>query len=257
MFVLIAVAISNIPLFIAIDSPPLEPAIYNTEHWIPLKHTNEPTYTGSSNKKPLPPVSESWKDPSAEIFVGISHYRDKRCANTLSNLFEKAEFPDRVHVGKFINIIYFLLLVPHAYLYEFIISIYSIGIVEQIHTEKDSFSCIVDYCRLKQASIQHNCPYINQIHIIQLTHNDARGPNFARYMQASLRENEEFCMQIDAHNDFIQHWDSLLTTMWGSVQNEYAVLSTTPVDVSVLQRHDVNKEHQQVPHLCQAEVDEK
>lgn len=132
------------------------------------------------------------------------------------------------------------------------------GVVEQIHTEDDgAYSCVQAYCGMKHASISRGCPHIDQIKIIQLTHNDARGPNFARYMQDSLRQNEEFCMQVDAHSDFAQDWDTLLTDMWGSVQNEYAVLSSTPADISVLQRNDLNNKNQQVPHLCQAKVDER
>ena len=43
-------------------------------------------------------ISESWKDPEAEIFVGISHFRDsKRCANTLKDLFKKAAKPGDIH----------------------------------------------------------------------------------------------------------------------------------------------------------------
>jgi hypothetical protein len=76
-------------------------------------------------------------------------------------------------------------------------------------------------------------------------------------MQESLRQNEEFCLQIDAHSDFAPRWDTLLTEMWGSVENEYAILSSTPVDIAVLKRADLNEEGQQVPHLCQAKVDER
>lgn len=105
--------------------------------------------------------------------------------------------------------------------------------------------------------MQHGCPHIEQIKIIQLTHNDARGPNFARYMQESLHTNEEFCLQIDAHSDFAPHWDVLLTEMWGATDNEYAVISGVPVDVAVLARNTLNNEDQQVPHLCQATVDDR
>jgi hypothetical protein len=131
------------------------------------------------------------------------------------------------------------------------------GIVEQIHTEEDGYTCIEHYCKQKHASLAHGCPHIDQIKIIQFTHNDARGPNFARYMQDTLRQHEDFCLQIDAHADFAPQWDTLLTEMWGSVQNEYAVLSSVPVDVAVLKQADLNGEHQMVPHLCQAKIDER
>ncbi len=64
-------------------------------------------------------------------------------------------------------------------------------------------------------------------------------------------------MQVDAHSDFAPHWDTLQTQMWGSVQNEYAVLSSTPADIAVLRRPSLNNEDQVVPHLCQAKVDER
>jgi hypothetical protein len=102
-----------------------------------------------------------------------------------------------------------------------------------------------------------NCPHATQVTITQLTHNVARGPNFARYMQDSMRKNEEFCMQVDAHSDFVEGWDVAVTDMWGSVHNEYAVLSSLAPDVSVLTRPSLNSPSQQVPHLCQATLDER
>jgi hypothetical protein len=71
---------------------PTSPSIFNTEHWVPLQYVSGPS-------KPMPPVSESWKDNGAEIFVGLVHYRDRRCSDTLMNLFGKAKYPDRIHVG--------------------------------------------------------------------------------------------------------------------------------------------------------------
>jgi len=49
---------------------------------------------------PLKPISNNWKDPNTQIFVGVSHFRDIRCANTLDNIFKKAKYPERVFVGK-------------------------------------------------------------------------------------------------------------------------------------------------------------
>lgn len=72
---------------------PDTPSIYNFNSWVPVKNEHlEPL--------PLPPVSSSWQDPNAEIFVGVSHYRDSRCTDTLNNIFKKAKFPDRIKVGK-------------------------------------------------------------------------------------------------------------------------------------------------------------
>ena len=35
---------------------------------------------------------------------------------------------------------------------------------------------------------------------------EAKGPSYARFLQDSLIKNQEFCMQVDAHSDFIQNW---------------------------------------------------
>ena len=60
-------------------------------------------------------------------------------------------------------------------------------------------------------------------------------------------KNEEFCLQVDSHSDFINNWDDTLMSTWGSIGNEYAILSTQPVDISLLS--EVTKE---VPHVCAA-----
>lgn len=127
----------------------------------------------------------------------------------------------------------------------------SIGIVQQIHTEKDNFDCIKDYCN-QFTSRGEQCDHRPQIKIIEFTHHDARGTAYARYQQNSMIEDEEFCMQVDSHSDFISNWDTTLTRMWGSIENEYAVISTAPVDLSVL-RNNANSEV--LPHLCQATFD--
>ena len=69
------------------------PSIWNGESYVPVTYEQ-------SEAKPVPPVSQSWKDPNTEIFIGISHYRDSRCADTLKNLFSKAKFPDRLKIGE-------------------------------------------------------------------------------------------------------------------------------------------------------------
>ncbi len=76
---------------------------------------------------------------------------------------------------------------------------------------------------------------------------------YARYQQQSLMKNEEFCMQVDAHTDFVKDWDEEVTTMWASVDNEYAVLSSALPDVSVLGKNL----DEQVPHVCQATFDSR
>jgi hypothetical protein len=55
---------------------------------------------GNLPSEPMALMSDSWRDPSTLIFVGIIHYRDQRCSSTLYNLFSKAKHPDRLRIGK-------------------------------------------------------------------------------------------------------------------------------------------------------------
>lgn len=127
--------------------------------------------------------------------------------------------------------------------------------MQQIHTEKDSFDCVRDYCR--KAMSNGVCRYKENIHKVEMTHQDARGPSFARYMQQSLINKEEFCMQVDAHVDVVQDWDVELTRMWAQAHNEYAILSTALPDISTLRGADQQIEGEAVPHLCQATLDQR
>ena len=103
-FFVLVIAQENVSVLSnSMEGRPSGPAIYNSERWVELEHSHEPTFSGTAHK-PMPPVSASWKDPATEIFVGLVHYRDRRCSTTLANLFEKAEFPDRVHVGELLLI---------------------------------------------------------------------------------------------------------------------------------------------------------
>lgn len=166
----------------------------------------------------LPKPSDSWKSPSTEIFVGISHYRDGRCSETLKNLFEKAKNPERVHVG----------------------------IIAHIHTEEDKMNCKRDYCR----SVGHGldtgrCPHAERISQIDVSFKDARAPGISRYMQQQLQGDQEFCLQVDAHSDFVSHWDMAMLETWSATRNEYAILSTKPPNLG-----ELNSANGEVNHVC-------
>ena len=69
--------------------------------------------------------------------------------------------------------------------------------------------------------------------------------------------NEEFCMQVDAHSDVVQDWDVKLMETWAKTENEYAVISTKPMDISLMQSYAGKTNNHKVPHLCQAEFDHR
>ena len=45
-----------------------------------------------------------------------------------------------------------------------------------------------------------------------------------------MRDGDDFCMQIDAHTDAVQDWDTKLMNQWGQINNEYAVITSYPTN---------------------------
>ena len=70
--------------------------------------------------------------------------------------------------------------------------------------------------------------------------------------QAELVDDEDFCMQIDAHSDCADNWDILMLREWGRCDNEYAVISTYPSNIKDIGRN--SNKHWEMPHLCEASI---
>jgi hypothetical protein len=99
---------------------------------------------------------------------------------------------------------------------------------------------------------QNYCPYKKNIKINRVNARDAKGPTWARAKGSAMVENEEFCMQTDAHMDFVRKWDVKMLAMWAKTNNEYAVLSTyvyDTVELHNLEENGINGVHE-VPNLC-------
>ncbi len=173
----------------------------------------------------LPKPTATWKDANTAIYVGISHYRDSRCAQTLKNIFSKAEHPDRIYVG----------------------------IIQYIHMEQDHLNCLRDYCKETGKGLDSGqCPHAVQVRIVDVSFKDARGPGTSRYLQQNLQNGEEFCLQIDAHSDFIHNWDTNMLNTWAATDNEYAVLSTRPPDIT-----ELTSAEDEINHVCQVTFGQK
>lgn len=116
-------------------------ALHNRQEWVPLQADD------FTSGRPFPPTSASWKDPSAEIFVTITDYRDRLCGQTLYELYSKAEYPERVYVG----------------------------LVQQ--SKPDDTDCIVSYCSLMgvKGTSRSSCPHIHQIRAMLMSIQEARG----------------------------------------------------------------------------------
>lgn len=95
------------------------------------------------------------------------------------------------------------------------------------------------------------CPYFHQIRLVGVHDLQAKGPTFARSLARKVLGNEEYCMQIDAHSDFVKNWDTLLKEEWKHTKNEFAVISTVPPPIS--EKNDLQpggSKEREVPRAC-------
>jgi len=196
------------------------------------------TYTGANggwlfmdehlpHAAPHAAVSKSYELPTTDIFITIASFRDRLCPRTLYNIFHKAEYPDRVRVA-----------------------------VVQQNNPTDDIDCLVGYCVIFQENNPErtDCPRQDQVFMERIHYKDAKGPVFARSIASDMiPDDAEFCMQVDAHMDFLPGFDTAMLNMWGSVNNEYGVLSTYVSDITTYEEEagglGVNDRHE-VPHLC-------
>lgn len=72
------------------------------------------------------------------------------------------------------------------------------------------------------------CPRINQIRKLSVHDIAAKGPVWARSMARKILGNEEFCLQIDAHSEFVPGWDDKVKHEWAATGNEFGIISTVP-----------------------------
>jgi [Skp1-protein]-hydroxyproline N-acetylglucosaminyltransferase len=125
--------------------------------------------------------------------VSLVSYRDRRCANTLFELFAHAERPSRI----------------------------SVGVVQQ--NEESDQDCFEEYCRRAGSYCRPD-----NVRVIKIPARKSRGVMVVRHYASSLYEGEEFFLQLDAHNKVTKRWDALLIADLRKVGNERAVLSHHP-----------------------------
>lgn len=73
------------------------------------------------------------------------------------------------------------------------------------------------------------CPRVDQIRKLSVHHYAAKGPSWARALARKILANEEFCLQIDAHDQFVQDWDEKLKMEWAATRNEFGIISALPM----------------------------
>lgn len=182
-----------------------------------------------SSMNVFPVASDSWKSGETSIFVSISSFRDYLCPITLFMLFTKAKYPKR----------------------------FTVAVVQQ--NDASDKDCFIEYCNMMSKHMNttfspDNCPYKENIKMNRIEASSARGPVWARAQASKMLGDEEFCLQIDSHMEFLDHWDTSVLEMWASTDNEYAILSTYVTDSNDLNAlsdptKGLNNLHE-VPHLC-------
>lgn len=125
------------------------------------------------------------------IFVSISSYRDDNCIETLTQLFTRCRYCDRLRIG----------------------------LVDQLHPDDQP-------CQLPDHLL---AKYRTHVRTIRMDWKQARGPTFARYLTSRLWRGEQYLLQIDAHLNFIDEWDRRLLEMVPRMPSSRFVLSHYPV----------------------------
>jgi hypothetical protein len=186
------------------------PQIYSgSEHdWIPI---NDSFQFEAPRRQPQA------SDANTTILVSLASFRDsERCGRTVFALFKNATYPDRV----------------------------TVAVVDQrdFLDADDTDDCVRWYCTFMMRhlaaemvlnngdgakKVPKRCPYVHQIRMISMDQRDAAGPVYARAITHQLRtDNDEFCLQMDAHSDVTRRWDEMLLEEFFACDNEFAVIST-------------------------------
>lgn len=127
-------------------------------------------------------------EPYPTIFVQIASYRDIECQWTVRDLFEKAEYPERI----------------------------SVGICWQADPELDQACFVVP------------SPRPQQTHVISVPIAATDGVCWARAQTQTLFKDQDFVLMIDSHMRFIPHWDSALIEELKRCDSDKPFLSSYP-----------------------------
>jgi len=92
----------------------------------------------------------------------------------------------------------------------------------------------------------YNDKYKDNIRIIRLSDEEAKGPTYARYFCSTLYKNEDYFMQIDSHTKFVQDWDLKLMNILENIPDKKVVLSTYPNDWN-----NINDDKDSIPLFCE------
>jgi hypothetical protein len=129
------------------------------------------------------------------IFLMIASYRDFQCRETITSAYMRADHPERLFIGA----------------------------VDQV--VPGDIGCLDIDVPCSQDPTQMICKYRDQISVYKMDAQYATGPVTARHVGDRMYRGEYFVMQMDAHCQFVRHWDRLIIDQWRSTHNEMAVLT--------------------------------
>lgn len=182
---------------------------------------------------PHAPYDDRWSQDDSTIVVLVAGLRETRLGSTLLSAFDNAALADRIRF-----------------------------VVVQQNLPEDE-DCLAEVCRKRGfplrevpdldggASTFHNpngCVEFDKVRVLRMHASEAAGPVYARGRQPELLQDEDFCMQIDAHTIFKENWDLMLLREWAQTKNEFAVLSTYPTNYKDLDKN--SNKHWEMPHIC-------
>jgi len=152
------------------------------------------------------------------IFISVSSYRDETCRNTVMSAFERADKPELVNVG----IVQQNCQSAHG-------CYWGSGwgdTREWAKRDGKDPDCVQEFCASEMG--KPHCD-AGRVRILRLGEHQAYGPLFSRFLNAKLYRGENYFMQIDAHTNFRQGWDSTGIEMMKKTPSfPYSVLSTYP-----------------------------
>ena len=128
------------------------------------------------------------------IFLMIASYRDFQCRETITSAYMRSDHPERLFIGA----------------------------VDQ--TVPGDIGCLDLEIPCSKDPTQMICKYRSQISVYHMDAQYATGPVTARHVGDRMYRGEYFVMQMDAHCQFVRHWDTLIISQWRSTHNEMAVL---------------------------------
>lgn len=103
-----------------------------------------------------------------------------------------------------------------------------VGICQQNKKKNEDVDCVGNY-------------YNQNVRIIRISHEEAKGPVYARYLCSTLWNEEEYYMQIDSHSKFVKDWDVKCINMINEIKvnglSKKPVLSHYPKEINEYKNH--------------------